>query len=265
MSIWNYSDGWVKNPLTPAYPTPTACPFCGTGLERLGGFDIKLPYDPVSVLASGVTAPASIWACQTCGWWNACVYIYTDHDALAGEAKGVLRRLSSISVEIPLKEVKTYLVAKYSDRNTIDPKTMEDVVGSIFSDFGYKTIVTSYGRDFGVDAYLIPMVRDQKLIAIQVKRTKNVVGVAQIREFIGALVLKRITSGIFITTSDFTAGSNLAVEAAEQRGIGLKLMNAKDLYDALKVGQRKKYESIHDEQAPFAPIVKGEESLQWTY
>lgn len=58
------------------------------------------------------------------------------------------------------------------------------------------------------------------------KRSKNAIGVDQVREFIGALVVAHQTRGIFVTTSTFTHGSRAAVLEASAEGRFVELVDA---------------------------------------
>ncbi len=68
-------------------------------------------------------------------------------------------------------------------------------------------------------------------VCVQAKRggPRSAVGVRDIRDFFGALNLKRTSKGIFVTTSSFTAS---AVETA--RGLGRRIV----LIDGRRLAQR---------------------------
>ena len=82
--------------------------------------------------------------------------------------------------------------------------------------------------DNGVDGVIDqdPLGVDQ--IYIQAKRYahNNTVGSGDIRDFFGALSLKRANKGIFITTSEFTAS---AIETAKGLGTRIVLINGREL------------------------------------
>ena len=82
--------------------------------------------------------------------------------------------------------------------------------------------------DNGVDGVINqdPLGVDQ--VYIQAKRYAqgNNVGSGDIRDFFGALNLKKAQKGIFITTSDFTAS---ATQTAKDLGMRIVLINGKEL------------------------------------
>lgn len=71
-----------------------------------------------------------------------------------------------------------------------------------------------------------PLSVDQ--IYIQAKRYAegNNIGAGDIRDFFGALNLKKVQKGIFITTSDFTSSAN---QTAQDLGTRIVLINGKEL------------------------------------
>jgi len=82
--------------------------------------------------------------------------------------------------------------------------------------------------DNGVDGVINqdPLGVDQ--IYIQAKRYAdgNNVGAGEIRDFFGALNLKKAQKGIFITTSEFTSS---ATQTAKDLGMRIVLINGKEL------------------------------------
>ncbi len=82
--------------------------------------------------------------------------------------------------------------------------------------------------DNGVDGVINqdPLGVDQ--VYIQAKRYAdgNNVGAAEIRDFFGALNLKKAQKGIFITTSDFTSS---ATQTAQDLGMRIVIINGKEL------------------------------------
>ena len=123
-------------------------------------------------------------------------------------------------------------------------------MASVYKDLGYYTEVTAYSGDGGIDVILESP--EGQSIGIQVKRTKNVISVEQIRALLGALYLGGLTRGIFVTTSSFPRGAKRAAREADLRGTPVELIDAPRFYDALGIAQRKLYESSSDPSAPFA-------------
>ncbi|MBF4333252.1 restriction endonuclease, partial [Vibrio anguillarum] len=126
----------------------------------------------------------------------------------------------------------------YQDRFKVHPKKFEEVVASIFRDIGYSTRVTSYTADGGIDVYMDGP--DDKLIGVQVKRTKNKIELEQINSLAGALFIKGCIEGVFVTTSEYRRGAVQTAKAATAKGLPIELYDSKRLLDALQIVQSSK-------------------------
>ena len=165
---------------------------------------------------------------------------YTQHDdgyVNLYRACGVLRELDLTDLSTPIEELRSYLVAKYGDRFDVHPRKFEEIVGSVFADFGFRVRVTSYSGD-GIDVVVFDGKNDATT-GIQVKRQRGRVTAEQIRSFVGALVLQGLTTGIYVTTSTYQKGAQRTATAAQHTpGVAVSLMDATRFYDALKITQR---------------------------
>jgi restriction system protein len=165
-------------------------------------------------------------------------------------AWGVLKPLSQVDARAPAEELARYLLVRYADRYDITPRRFEEVVSAVFAGCGYRTRLTAHSRDGGIDIAVFEGTSND-LIGVQVKRHRRKIGVQQIREFGGALVLGDVTRGIFVTTSDFTAGARKAAQAWDKRGCPIELWNAYVFYDRLQIAKRSFYQSMDEPGAPF--------------
>lgn len=150
---------------------------------------------------------------------------------------------------MPIGDVRDYLAARYDARFQIHPKKFEDVVASVFRDLGYRSRVTAYSGDDGIDVILDDP--QGELIGVQVKRYKDNIKVEQIRSLAGALKLNDLTKGIFVTTSSFQAGAERTTRKFRERGLPIQLIDAPRFLEALHIAQRKRYQTRSDEGAPF--------------
>lgn len=133
------------------------------------------------------------------------------------------------------KKVNEALALDILDRTRkVTPDFFEDLLIELLIAMGYggagEGAAHALGKtgDNGVDGVIDqdPLGVDQ--IYIQAKRYAegNNVGAGDIRDFFGALNLKRAQKGIFITTSDFTSS---AQETANNLGTRIVLINGKEL------------------------------------
>lgn len=178
----------------------------------------------------------AVLTCTACGWWWLQHGINHIGHFLFEGTHGILKELDLTNIETPLNEVRQYLLAKYEARYALDWRLFEDVVASVFRDSGYQAVVTARQGDGGLDVILNG--QGERLVGVQVKRYRTRIMVDQIREFVGALVLKGFTEGIFVTTSGFTLGAREAALDATHVGIPIHLLDAQRFLDALKISTR---------------------------
>lgn len=256
MSIWTYGEGSRKTGehyKSEHFDFNANCVFCDSPMIILGGDEL-----PSSARKGLNCILGTLLGCPICGWWMA--------SSLRGKApfessdggfiefrqiSGVLKNLDTTDISIPIDNLRSLLVAKYSERFDVHPKKYEDIVGGVFSDFGYRVRVTSYTGDKGIDAFVLDGENDTT-VGIQVKRHRGNIYAEQLRAFVGALAIRGITTGIFITTSNFGPSARQVVDDAEKRlGIIIELYDAKRFYEALKISTRTSFWNLNDPDAPY--------------
>jgi restriction system protein len=133
------------------------------------------------------------------------------------------------------KKINDALAEDILDRTRkVTPDFFEDLLIDLLLAMGYggtgDGAAHALGKsgDNGIDGVIDqdPLGVDQ--IYIQAKRyaQANNIGAGDIRDFFGALNLKKAQKGIFITTSDFTPS---AVQTAKDLGMRIVLINGKEL------------------------------------
>jgi len=139
------------------------------------------------------------------------------------------------SLRIAYKKINDLLALDILERTRkVTPAFFEDLLIELLVAMGYggtgEGAAHALGKtgDNGIDGVIDqdPLGVDQ--IYIQAKRYAqgNNVGAGDIRDFFGALNLKKAQKGIFITTSEFTA---LAQETAQNLGTRIVLINGNEL------------------------------------
>ena len=217
----------------------------------------------------------AVFVCNKCGWWNVMrketSAVGVNPQDIQIEEKyyiawAALKKLNLSNIEIPIEELKTYLLAKYEDRFLIHPKVFEDIVGSIFKNSGYHVRVIGRSGDGGIDVVIFDGEKND-VIGVQVKRYRGKIGVEQIRAFEGALIAEDFPKGIFVTTSSFTKGSVKTASNYQilKRGVPIELYDAKKLYDYLELTKRDAYKYRNDSSAPFYNFVRNPESIPFIY
>jgi len=138
------------------------------------------------------------------------------------------------TIDLAYREMREALAADLIDRlRSASPAFFEQVVVDLLTAMGYGgagatgTVIGGAG-DGGVDGVIDkdPLGLDQ--IYVQAKRyaANTPVRAGDIRDFFGALSLKDVSSGIFITTSSFTAG---ALQTADKLGARIVLVDGPKL------------------------------------
>jgi restriction system protein len=239
--MWNYTDGMRDPPLEVFWTR--RCIFCQETLHlwpietvQLGPGTIVSDWDRPGIFPNTQQNCSYSW-CSVCGWWTAfrSHWLWPDkygRNFWYGFSAG-LKELDLTDLAVPLAEVKRYLVAKYADRFRVHPQRFEEVVASVFTDWGYVARVTGFTHDGGIDIILDGP--DGRIIGVQVKRYKNSISAEQIRAFTGALILGGYTQGIFVTTSGFQPGAVRAAARSATIGVPVRLVNADRLYHALRL------------------------------
>ncbi|KUO55006.1 MAG: restriction endonuclease [Sphingomonadales bacterium BRH_c42] len=159
----------------------------------------------------------------------------------AGEAAPVvqLEQDSSASPEDVLnaahQQITDFFIAELIDRMIAGtPAFFEKAIVELLLAMGYGGSSQEAGRaigksgDDGVDGVIDQDVLGVDQIFIQAKRYKseNIVGPAAIREFYGALSMRKAQKGIFVTTSGFTKA---ALDTASQIGGRIVLIDGQQL------------------------------------
>ncbi|GAA1226846.1 hypothetical protein GCM10009665_16740 [Kitasatospora nipponensis] len=109
----------------------------------------------------------------------------------------------------------------------MDPFAFERLVRELFTAMGYETWRTQNSRDDGLDAVAVR--RDPvgvTVIAVQAKRTKNVVSPEVVRALLGTLQDKQAARGVLVTTSWY---GKTSWETAHRNGQRLDLIDGRNL------------------------------------
>ena len=267
MSVWTYKD-CISDPEQLASVVNTAtCVFCRSEMEPMSYFHWP-PAGQEWMYGSYRTGGEGI--CISCGWWEKYFYeTYVKRSKGQGWFRSIrkgaaakLYTLDTTDIETPIDELRSYLLKKWDARFSVDWRLMEEAVGSIFRDLGYQVRVTGRSNDGGIDAILDG--NTDKPIGVQVKRYKDKIQAAQIRELTGALVCQGITKGIFVTTSDFTKGALMTKSLSDKVGYPIELYNAKRFYEALEIAETKRPSRSISEISPSKPeLVTIEETERY--
>jgi restriction system protein len=192
-------------------------------------------------------------ACATCGWWTIWQQtrgILLDPDTLSQPfnldgAAAELKALDEVGISAGLRDVRSWLLARYERRFELHPRMMELTVASVFRDYyGYEAAATAYSADGGIDVILRHS--NGTTTGVQVKRTRAPIEVEQIRALAGALVLGGHTRGVFVTTSRFRSGAVSASSRFGELALPIELIDAGRFLAAIEITQRPAYDSYEE-------------------
>jgi restriction system protein len=242
MAIWHY-EALSRVPSTAAFFS-THCIFCGcelTAYSNESGAIQELPSQPPewrsgSPRALGTT---TYTICHLCGWWTLLnteeMHSRRGLMAVFRGAVGALRDIDKIDVALPLGEVQQYLLANRKATASLDWRLMEETVGDVFRSLGFQSRLTSRSGDGGIDVFLSD--DDGQLVGVQVKRYRNKITAEQIRSFLGALVNRGVTEGIYVTTSDFQRGAKNEATVAAARGYRIELVDGETFLQTIGIAR----------------------------
>ncbi|MBW0434988.1 restriction endonuclease [Leptospira yasudae] len=187
--------------------------------------------------------------CRVCGWWILGKRVYLSAKVwqiweLYFAAVGSLKNLDLTNVKVPIDEVRRFLAAKYESRFLINPRKFEETVESVFRDVGYRSQLTNYRNDGGIDIFLSDS--ENKQIGVQVKRHREKIKVEQIRTLLGAAIINDCIKGILVTTSDFQKGAYKLSERCNEEFVPIELVNGEKFLEILKIAQINSFEEFKD-------------------
>jgi restriction system protein len=238
MSIWTYAQ--QASELENLTFEGEECFFCRATMVELKYAREEFPNDGFS--------SARIFGCPQCGWWHAYEFVkrrmyrrlgYTENNSWK-RAAGSLLELDVSDQSAPIQAIRDHLMVHRKELGKVHYDRLEKVVADVYKDLGYHSIATASSGDDGIDVILT---KDGRRIGVQVKQYKNKVQVEKLRSLAGALLLNGMTSGIFVTTSDYTTGAPRTVSEYSRKGYQIELINGEQFLSQLEIAQRAMYKN----------------------
>ncbi len=186
------------------------CPLCGRQLQTLFEENIDAKHD-WSAWGEDWGHLYFICRCDPCNWWTIC-YIaelsFWEEECYAQCASfSSMQDFSLSDKDIPLAMLDAYVKSHYEVLEIVHPRKFEELVTSIFREHGFECELTCYSKDGGVD--IIVFRHNGAPTAIQVKRYRKdrKIGIAEVHQFLGAMVAEGYKRGAIVTSSYFTRGA----------------------------------------------------------
>ena len=205
------------------------CPFCAQPCRLLTNewvYDSSEQHDTLA-------------ACLACGWWS---FAANQPSDLSGgcyyySSRAILREFAVQDQDVPYGELGRYLALHQDRMIDVNPAKFEELVAGVYQDvLGCPVEFCSYGRpDRGIDV-LCGRAGTGETFGIQVKRYKSPIKLGQIHQFLGALQLNRLRSGVFVTTSQFQTGCYETVQQSRDLvGVEIDLVDGRRFLEFLNL------------------------------
>lgn len=181
----------------------TKCPYCGNELKQ--EYYVSR-YDRGLSGRQELIQWETIHYCENDGWWQHKI----NEESMANPKawysvihEGILTEYHEDSSSIPIEVLNDYIYKNPEKITHIHDKKMEELVGSVFSSFyNCEAKIVGKSSDGGIDVILVD---SDNPTMVQVKRRKSTnktESVSYIRELIGATLLQKSQSCIFVTTAN---------------------------------------------------------------
>lgn len=260
-SIWSYPASTEFIPLLRQVFLSQICPCC-----------IKQP-----LLAPEISESQSdgyryskylqVLVCSECGWWfvsndswdsscgsvpdSALRHVVVTGAALANYTLGFL---DNTKLNLLCTEVEQHLLSRgVSSAWDI----MEDATLAILRNFGYQAQATARSKDGGVD--IVMEHSTQGTVYVQVKHSRNKVGVHVLRELIGTMCIRKVNDALLVTSSGFTKGVYWERDAASASGKIVELVDGERFIAALNLTSKLAPPTLND----ILTIAKPRTTIVW--
>jgi HJR/Mrr/RecB family endonuclease len=256
--IWNYTTHTESVPLLKRIFSNPSCPCCKQQ-------PLLTPTDQQSQSnGSTYSEYLQVVVCPECGWWfiskdswssycddrdRAFQNVYATGAALARYSA----LLDSEQITLLCNEVKQHLLGKGVSKAW---DAMEDATLMILKEFGYQARATARSKDGGVDIILDHPVKGT--VYVQVKHSKNKIGVEILRELVGTMCIRGINDALLVTSSGFTKGVQRERNSASNAGKIVELIDGERFISALNLSSKlhiPKLDEILTVAQPSTPIL----------
>jgi len=189
-----------------------------------------------------------LFVCQKCNWWrsNERLILYPSSQMNPRSPYDYCPAIEEIDIrdsKVAIDDLIFHLTRRWEDRKLISASAAESLVADLLKEHLQCDVVSATAHtnmaDRGIDLHVCHR-NGELLAAVQVKRRINreVEGVAEVRNFIGALAVESISKGIFVTTA--TRYTREAKRVADKLNSGtrsrleLDLIDGGELFEILK-------------------------------
>ena len=169
--------------------------------------------------------------------------------------RGILREFDINDVSLSTEEIGTHLKHNFSDLYNLDWRRFEELVEDVFKNQGYRTRFAQATRDDGTDIILLDKDGNkQAIVQVEKYADSKTVGVALVRQLIGAQVHHDVQTGYLVTTTEISDDALEFVETVNRKKRGLAVV----LWDALRLMREL---GVYDDSLLPISSIKGDRPL----
>lgn len=145
---------------------------------------------------------------------------------------------------VAIDYIISHLKKNFSDIYMISPRRFEEIVARIFSEIGFRTMLTKETRDGGVDVFLYDETSGELKGIVECKRNRKdrLVGIGTVQRLAGSAIQWEAKKAYLVTTSQF---SQPAIQSARKisnhSNVDLDLWEATDVFHAMKAFQQNNF------------------------
>lgn len=220
------------------------CPICHEKIERYRYIDPD--DDGYRPSGNWLIFETLLHICNKCSWWHS-----TQEGLQNGNGQKlfspyvyypVIDKLDISTDSIALEDLKSNLLVRWDDRKLISAGKAESLVQSILKEHlscdVYTATANANSPDGGIDLHVCSK-NGSIISAVQVKRRikRDSEPVSEVRDFVGAMVIKGFQKGYFVTTAErFTSVAQQIPNQLKEINsrLELELIDGQKLFELLK-------------------------------
>ena len=253
--IWQYRSNTDSTSILLGAFKAKICPCCGAR----GPLDAA---ERKSTSGRSFSKYLEVSVCPSCGWWlatedcwdSSCGSLPDRAIRITKATGAALDKFGAGPTGSDLKSLRDEIEKHVRGNGESDEwAAMEDATLAILRSMGYHALATARSKDGGVDILLEHPALG--IVYVQIKHSKNKIGVRVLRELVGTLCIKGVNDGMLVTSSGFTKGTEDESDAAASAGRVVELVDGKKFLAALNLNTREKKPTLEEVSAVASPNV----------
>jgi hypothetical protein len=186
--------------------------------------------------------------CPLCGWMG---YKFVWEPFYGDDTHLMFSTFNKFEINnenIAISYIISHFKKNFSDIYMISPRRFEEVVARIFSEIGFRTMLTKETRDGGVDVFLYDDTSGELKGIVECKKNRKdrSVGIGTVQRLAGSAIQWEAKQAYLVTTSQF---SQPAIQSARKisnhSNVDMDLWEATDVFNAMKAFQHNNFSLVN--------------------